>query len=453
MTHSPFLGPYQPHSTVAWYQGKAVSASRVLSHVDSLRNQLPRKRYVVNMCQDRYAFLVGFAAALCHNQTTLLPPNPSPEILQQLTREYPDCYYLTDGQDQIEGLEGITLNLDTNPDQTPMGNPQFPDSHIAAIAFTSGTTGAPRPNHKSWGSMVQIAQKTGERLPLSQGSPATIVATVPHQHMYGLETSIMLPLQWGWAVHSGRPFFPEDIASVLHEQSAPRILVSTPIHLRACVMAQSQYPEVAYTLSATAPLPRQLAKQVEKLFDTTMVEIYGFAEAGTIATRQPIQEDRWTLLPELTLVSNEDGYAVSTLYFSEPVPIPDTIQSANPQQFTLKGRPSHLINIGGHRASLDALNIQLLSIDGVIDGAFFMPKEKEESVTRLVAFVVAPGKNSAFILSALRTKMAPVFLPRPIYLIDALPRNHTGKFVRKDAETLMRVQPNLARSPNHSINQ
>ena len=447
MTTSPFLDPYQQYSTVAWYHGRAMSARTLLSHVRAIRDQLPNKRYVLNMCQDRYAFLVGFAAALCHDQTTLLPPNQSPEILQQLTGEYPDCYYLTDGQEQIAGLESLTLKLDTIPDHLSMENPQFLDTHIAAIAFTSGTTGTPRPNPKSWGSMVQIAKKIGERLTYSPANPVTIVATVPHQHMYGLETSIMLPLQQGWSIHSGRPFFPEDIASVLHKQQSQRILVSTPIHLRACVMEQSRFPDVKYTLSATAPLPKHLAKQVEALFHTTIVEIYGFAEAGSIATRRPIQEDSWTLLPELTLVSHTNGYAVSTPYFSDPVPIPDTIQSMNPQQFTLEGRPSHLINIGGHRASLDALNAQLLSIDRVIDGAFYMPEEREGPVTRLVAFVVAPGETSDSILTTLRTKMAPVFLPRPIYLVDALPRNHTGKLVKEDAETLLRTQTNPANTP------
>ena len=206
-------------------------------------------------------------------------------------------------------------------------------------------------------------------------------------------------------------------------------------------MEQSRFPDVKYTLSATAPLPKHLAKQVETLFHTTMVEIYGFAEAGTIATRRPVQEDSWTLLPELTLVSNTDGYAVRTPYFSDPVPIPDTIQATHPQQFTLEGRPSHLINIGGHRVSLDELNVQLLSIEGVVDGAFYMPEEREESVTRLVAFVVAQGKTPDSILATLRNKISPVFLPRPIYLVEALPRNHTGKLVKEDVETLIRTQP------------
>ena len=453
MTHSPFLGPYQPDATVAWYHGESMSSRNVLSHIQTIRDHLPHKQYVINLCQDRYIFLVGFAAALCHHQTTLLPPNQSPDVLQQLVNQYPDCYYMTDGEEHIEGLKGLTLHLDPSPDQTPMKNPQFSNSHIAAIAFTSGTTGTPRPNQKSWGSMVQIAKKTGERLPFSPKSLVTVVATVPHQHMYGLETSIMLPLQQGWCIYSERPFFPEDIASALHDQPSPQILVSTPIHLRSCIMAQSPFPEVAYTLSATAPLPKQLAKQVETSFRTTIVEIYGFAEAGTIATRRPVQETSWTLLSKLTLVSHFGSYAVSTPYFSNPVPIPDTIRSENPQQFCLEGRPSHLINIGGHRASLDELNAQLLSIEGVVDGAFFMPEENEDSVTRLVAFVVAPEKTSESILSSLRTKMAPVFLPRPVYLVHSLPRNHTGKFVREDAEMLMRAQPSPSMERDPSNNQ
>ena len=146
------------------------------------------------------------------------------------------------------------------------------------------------------------------------------------------------------------------------------------------------------------------------------------------------------MLRELALLSHADGYAVSTPYFSDPVPIPDTIQSANSQQFTLEGRPSHLINIGGHRASLDDLNVKLLSIDGVVDGVFYMPEEREGSVTRLVAFVVAPGKTVESLFATLRQKISPVFLPRPIYLVEALPRNHTGKLVKEDAETLIRAQ-------------
>ena len=97
----------------------------------------------------------------------------------------------------------------------------------------------------------------------------------------------------------------------------------------------------------------------------------------------------------------------------------------------LHGRGTDLVNIGGHRGSLSDLNQKLNEIEGVQDGVFFLPDETGTSVTRLIAFVVAPGKAADHILSALRTVIDPVFLPRPLHLVSNLPRNETGKLTRE----------------------
>jgi len=59
-----------------------------------------------------------------------------------------------------------------------------------------------------------------------------------------------------------------------------------------------------------------------------------------------------------------------------------------------------------------------------------MPDEAEDSITRLTAFVVAPGVSRAALMSALRQRIDPAFLPRPLYLVPSLPRNATGKLPR-----------------------
>ena len=64
------------------------------------------------------------------------------------------------------------------------------------------------------------------------------------------------------------------------------------------------------------------------------------------------------------------------------------------------------------------------------DGVFFLPDDTGTSVTRLIAFVVAAEKAPEHILSALRTVIDPLFLPRPLYLVPHLPRNETGKLTR-----------------------
>jgi acyl-coenzyme A synthetase/AMP-(fatty) acid ligase len=93
------------------------------------------------------------------------------------------------------------------------------------------------------------------------------------------------------------------------------------------------------------------------------------------------------------------------------------------------------VNVAGKRSSLSHLSQQLLAIPGVLDGAFF-PAEQLRSgpraasltgVSRLAAVVVAPQLTRAQILAALRERIDAVFLPRPLWLVERLPRNDTGK--------------------------
>ena len=99
-------------------------------------------------------------------------------------------------------------------------------------------------------------------------------------------------------------------------------------------------------------------------------------------------------------------------------------------RFRLLGRTADLVNIAGKRTSLAHLDQQLLGIAGVRDGAFLMPDEAGEGVTRLIAFAVAPGVAPDTILAALRQRIDAAFLPRPLLLVDSLPRNSLGKLPR-----------------------
>ena len=61
------------------------------------------------------------------------------------------------------------------------------------------------------------------------------------------------------------------------------------------------------------------------------------------------------------------------------------------------------------------------------DGAFILPEPKGDNIARLMAYVVAPGLTSEVLMNALRQRVDPAFLPRPLHFVDALPRNATGK--------------------------
>jgi acyl-coenzyme A synthetase/AMP-(fatty) acid ligase len=448
MNTAALLGSYHPENALAWQNGQPITYSRFLSEVAALADQLPDMPTVINLADDRYRFLVGFAATLVRGQTTLLPPSRAPRALAQIARAYGSSYCLTDGLETIEGIPAFQIPVEG---WSAAPNPKVPQillDHPAVVAFTSGSTGSPRPNLKTWGSLVSIARSTGARLGLKASDRTTVVATVPHQHMYGLEASIMLPIQHGMAFHVGRPLFPENVRLALAEVPAPRILVTMPVHIRVCVAARSRLPELQCILSATAPLPVSLAKQAETLFETSVYEVYGFTEAGSLATRRTVADETWHVLDGIALRQESDRYFLQAPYLPQPIPFPDQVSLQGPHQFVLHGRGTDLVNIGGHRGSLVDLNHKLSEIEGVQDGTFFLPDDTDTSVTRLTAFVVAPGKSAKQILSALRQAIDPVFLPRPLHLIPTLPRNETGKLTR---EALLGLLQDLHKEERHGI--
>jgi acyl-coenzyme A synthetase/AMP-(fatty) acid ligase len=188
-------------------------------------------------------------------------------------------------------------------------------------------------------------------------------------------------------------------------------------------------PPVELVLCATAPLSPQLAARAEAGFGAPLVEIYGCTEAGQVATRRTTAGAEWQTFADLVLAGDGDAAVVSGGHVPEPTPLADVLEVMGSDTFRLLGRSNDIVNIAGKRSSLGHLNFHLNAIDGVADGAFWMPPEASDApgIARLVAFVVAPGVRSDRIRAALRTRVDAAFLPRRIVQVDTLPREATGK--------------------------
>ena len=420
---------------VAYDGGHAVSAARFIADVRRVAQGLPARAYLVNFCVDRYHFAVGLIAALVRGQISLLPPNQTPEMLRQLQRDYAGLYALSDSSQQSGVIEQVIYPQAAEDGgrhlAVRLSVPAFAEEQIAAIAFTSGSTGEPTAHRKTWGALARGAAAEAERFALHRDGRATLVATVPPQHMYGLETSVLMALRGGLALHAGRPFYPADVAAALGEVPADRVLVTTPVHLRAMLNEEIVLPPLRMIVCATAALSREMAEQAEARYRAPLHEVYGFTEAGMVATRRTVHGQAWQCLREVRV--RRDGDDVKTVggHVEKEVPFTDVVELIDADKFVLHGRNADLVNIAGKRTSLAHLNHQLNSIEGVLDGVFFMPDESGKGVDRLTAFVVAPGVSREMLFGALRTRIDAVFLPRPLYFVDALPRNATGKLPRE----------------------
>ena len=425
--------------TVAWRKGTAISVEKFLTDVAYLAALLPHGKHVLNICRDRYHFMVGLAAAIISNKVSLLPPTHTPEMVQQLQAFSADVFCLHDNDDCDIALPQLRYPV-VMPEHhsVNMTIPQIDAQQLVAIVFTSGSTGAPNPYSKSWGSLVQNVQAQASRLGLSANINYSIIGTIPPQHMYGFESTVLLPLQSGNALSSAQPFYPADICSTLEATPSPRILVSTPLHLRLLLEAKLKLPELALVLSATAPLSTSLAHKVEASCKAPLLEIYGSTETGQIATRRTAQAMEWQLLPEVRLTQHGEHIWAEGGHVETSVPLNDIIETVDLEHFLLHGRTQDLINIAGKRSSLANLNHHLNAVEGVIDGAFFMPDEvSHDHVTRLSACVVAPSLTASTLLTALRVRIDPVFLPRPLLFVESLPRNSTGKLPRDALQKLI----------------
>ncbi len=413
----PLLSAASLDDFIAWRCAQPVSRALFLRHVADVARRLPAARFIFNLCEDRYLFLVAFAAIGANGQTNLLPSSRASLHLRALSQDYPDSR-------QIEDQDIESWIASAGGDAAVPAVSDLPGGQVMAITFTSGSTGRAKPNHKTWSELLSGARQARQRFGFDRTTH--IVATVPPQHMYGLETSIMTVLASGASVYGGRPFFPEDIRAALEAMPTPRVLVTTPIHLQACVQAGLRWPQPAFLISATAPLSAALAARAEAAFGAPVLEIYGCTEAGSIASRRTLDGDRWRLYDGFILHQG----CLSGAHLPESVPLSDLVEECGEREFKLVGRREDVVNIAGKRSSLGYLNHQLNEIDGVMEGVFFLPEENNSEVQRLAAVVVAPALSERQLLAALAERLDPVFLPRPLLKVRGLPRNETGKVTR-----------------------
>ena len=472
-------------SPVVFFQDRAISLGEILYTVDYLADKIPAHQHLLNLYEERYYFLLGFLLGLKQQSISLFPSTVTPHVLTHLKDSYNDILVLSeqaplqgnlqtfDLKVQLRDKDFLPYQQNTNK-ENDLRLPEVELNTNVAIIFTSGSTGQPKPYIKQWNDLLIASEHLTHTLfsdienkNQTANTLFALLATVPAQHMYGLEASIMVALQNGFLIHSDKAFFPQDITHCLEElmqfalsndQNIETHLITTPLHLKACIKTEVLLPGIKQFISATAPLETELAQSCEQLYGADVMEIFGCTEVGSMAYRRTVQSDQWTVLDDINLKAlDEHEIQINTTRSIKQFLFNDVIELLDEHHFILKGRKEDLINIAGKRTSLAYLNHHLQSYNELNDACFYQSsiekqsntqnKKNKVSETRLVAFVVLNHSESidakdkkqitTKIRSHLQQSIETVFLPKKIYFVESLPRNPTGKLPQSELKKLM----------------
>ena len=329
--------------------------------------------------------------------------------------------------------------------------PIFASDSIAAMLYTSGTTGRPK------GAMLTRANLASNAVALMNAWAITaddvLIHALPIFHVHGLFIAINSMTAAGAQMLFRAKFDPDDVIALMPRATmlmgVPTFytrLLSTPTLTReACA-------NIRLFISGSAPLLAETHRQFEACTGHAILERYGMTETG-INTSNPYDGARIAgtvglPLPDVEVrISDVEG-DIGTIEVRGPNVFAGYWR--NPEKTAAEFREGGWF-ITGDLGKIDAqgyVHIIGRGKDLIITGGYNVyPKEVEDAIDALpgvsesavigvphddfgeavIAIVVGTGLDPAAILAKLRTSLAAYKLPKTIHIVDELPRNTMGK--------------------------
>lgn len=191
----------------------------------------------------------------------------------------------------LPGMQRSSVRADAVAQDGPLAQT------VAAIIFTSGTTGEPKGVMLTHDALLHFARVSAASRTL--GPQDRCYAFVPMTHIFGLGTVLLSCLQAGAALVMRPQFDPEDLLDALAHhgvsqlQGPPALFSRLLAHLQTQGIAHPTAPQLRYVYTGAGPLDLTLKQRVEAVFGQTLHHGYGLSEyAGSVhLTRQHEQRD------------------------------------------------------------------------------------------------------------------------------------------------------------------
>jgi fatty-acyl-CoA synthase len=370
----------------------------------------------------------------------------------------------TDSEPGDRSGSGDVLTLDGLIASADDGDLDPPSRHGRIIILTSGTTGTPKgaPRNEAG---IDAAVSLLSRMPLRYGWRTHIAA--PLFHTWGF-AHLALAMLLGSTVVLRRTFDPEASLRLTAEEDCDSLVV-IPVMLQRIlglseeVLASYDLPRLKVVASSGSALPGDLAVAWMDHFGDNLYNIYGSTEVAYASIATP------TDLREAPSSAGRPPWATVVRILDEqgrPVPDGEAGRIFVGNNLLFEGYTG-----GGHKDMIDGLmstgDVGRFGPDGrlyvegrddemiVSGGENVFPKEVEDCLARheavvevaavgvddpdygkrLQAYVVLKDGTSATeqeLKDWVKQNLARYKVPRGIVLLDELPRNATGKVLKRE---------------------
>jgi len=361
-----------------------------------------------------------------------------------------------DNADQLESLDSLA--------RQPVGSPPpAPENPGRTVILTSGTTGTPKGANRGKPPSLLDGAVLLEAIPLKTGDISVISA--PVFHSWGF-VNLGLGLALGATIILRRRFDPAEVVVDLNRFNAS-VLVVVPVMLSRVLELPPEASQVApgalriIALSGSA-LPGDLAQRGLDKFGPVLYNFYGSTEVAWATIAGPAdlraapgtagRPPRGTVLRLL----DEDGVPVpdgergrifvgnkmlfegytggGTKAVESGLMATGDVGTVDPEgRLFVEGRDDDMIISGGENVFPEEVENCILQHSGVLEAAV-VGVDDEEFGQRLRAVVVLRA-DSQLDESALREHvrghLARYKVPREVIFVEQLPRNETGKVLRR----------------------
>ncbi len=341
-----------------------------------------------------------------------------------------------------------------------------PEEPSRFIILTSGTTGTPKGAQRAQPDTLSPLAAMFSRIPLRAGERTVIAA--PLFHSWGF-AHFMLGLSLNSTYILRRKFDPEETLKAVTENEATALAV-VPVMLQRILqldeetLAEYELPTLRVTAASGSALPGPLAEKWMDQFGDNLYNLYGSTEVAwaTIATPEDLRAAPGTagLPPRGTVVKIVDQEGKGEVPEGETGRVfvgnemafegytggggkdayEGLLSSGDVGHFDedgrlfIDGRDDEMIVSGGENVFPREVE-DLLSHHDKVKEAAVIGVDDEEFGQRLKAFVVLRDHDSVDedeIKGYVKENLARYKVPREVEFLDSLPRNATGKVLKRE---------------------